>query len=150
MKTVKCLNHDVRFMNVGGEWCPVFTDICEALELSLSDIEKYLDSVEGEYVQLEDKTWTLAVSEVELYKAMLISKKPEASQFRRWSGNIMKKFRELAGLEGYEAIRMMDADVQDKIERIIDTLYYDAASDQLMVSITVTGGDVEQIPLYSE
>lgn len=43
-------------------------------------------------------------------------------------------------------MRMADQDVQDDIDHFLDDLFYDEETGQLMQSVTVQGGDVEQIP----
>ena len=58
----------------------------------------------------------------------------------------MRKLRSKVGLEGYEVMRMTEPDIQEKIDWILDSLYYDPEKDCIMQSVTVMGGDVEQIP----
>ena len=41
---------------------------------------------------------------------------------------------------------MTDPDIQDSIDNILDTLFWDEETGRLMQSVTVQGGDVEQIP----
>ena len=95
----------------------------------------------------ENKTrWMLAVNELGIYEALFASRKLEARKFRLWAGSVMKKLRSSVGLEGYEVMKMTDPDVQDEIDHILDTLFWDEESGQLMQSVTVQGGDVEQIP----
>ena len=57
-----------------------------------------------------------------------------------------EKLRKTVGLEGYEVMRMTDPAVQQQIDDILDTLYWDEEKKCVMRSITVQGGDVEQIP----
>ena len=40
---------------------------------------------------------------------------------------------------------MTDKDIQDDIDHLLDTLFYDETTGKLMQSITVAGGDVEQV-----
>lgn len=58
----------------------------------------------------------------------------------------MKKLRKRVGLEGYEVMRMTEPEIQEDIDRILDTLYFDEETGKLMQSVTVQGGDVEQVP----
>ena len=58
----------------------------------------------------------------------------------------MQKLRNRVGLEGYEVMRMTDADIQDDINHILDTLFWDEETGRLMQSVTVQGGDVDQVP----
>ena len=94
----------------------------------------------------QNKTrWMLAVNEIGIYEALYASRKLEARKFRRWSAGVMKKLRGFVGLEGYEAMRLTEKDIQDKIDDILDVLYWDDKKKCLMVSITVQGGDADQI-----
>lgn len=89
--------------------------------------------------------WMLAVNEIGIYEALYASRKLEARKFRRWSAGVMKKLRGFVGLEGYEAMRLTEKDIQDKIDDILDVLYWDDEKKCLMVSITVQSGDADQI-----
>lgn len=77
---------------------------------------------------------------------MFASRKLEARQFRRWSAEVMKKLRQNVGLEGYEVMRMTEPEIQENIDNFLDTLFYDEETGKLMRSVTVAGGDVEQVP----
>ena len=95
----------------------------------------------------DNKTrWMLAVNELGIYEALFASRKLEARKFRLWAGTVMQKLRIRVGLEGYEVMRMTDKDIQEDIDHILDTLYWDEDKKMVMQSITVQGGDVEQIP----
>ena len=95
----------------------------------------------------ENKTrWMLAVNEIGIYEALFSSKRLEARKLRRWTATVLKKLRAHVGLEGYEVMRMTEKAVQDDIDHFLDTLFYDEETDQLMKSVTVPGGDVEQVP----
>lgn len=96
----------------------------------------------------DNKTrWMLAVNEIGIYEALFASRRLEARKFRRWSASVLQKLRRYAGLDGYEVMRMTDKDVQDKIDHLLDVVFYDEETQQLMVSVTVHGGDVDQVPL---
>lgn len=95
----------------------------------------------------ENKTrWMLAVNEMGIYEALFASRKLEARKFRAWAGTVMQKLRKSVGLEGYEVMRMTEPEIQDEIDRILDTLFWDEENKCLMQSVTVQGGDVEQVP----
>ena len=95
----------------------------------------------------ENKTrWMLAVNELGIYEALFASRKLEARKFRLWAGEVMAKLRKSVGLTGYEVMKMTDPDIQEQIDCILDTLYWDDEKKCLMQSITVQGGDVEQVP----
>lgn len=89
--------------------------------------------------------WMLAVNEMGIYEALFASRKLEARKFRFWSANVIKKLRKTVGLEGYQVMDMTRKDIQDEIDHIIDTLYWDGEKKCVMRSVTVQGGDVEQV-----
>ncbi len=153
--------HDIRFVEENGEWWAILKDICDALDLRTDGIASRLESDMMIRVKVEssdpssnvdrsrgeNKTrWMIAVNEVGIYEALFASKRLEARKLRRWTATVLKKLRHHAGLEGYEVMRMTEQSVQDDIDRLIDTLFYDEEKKQLMRSITVAGGDVEQVP----
>lgn len=90
--------------------------------------------------------WMLAVNELGIYEALFASRKLEARKFRMWAGTVMQKLRTNVGLAGYEVMRMTEPEIQDEIDHILDTLFWDDEKKMLMRSVTVQGGDVEQVP----
>ena len=95
----------------------------------------------------DNKTrWMLAVNELGIYEALFASRRLEARKFRTWAGTIMQKLRSTVGLQQYEVMRMTEPEIQDDIDHILDTLYWDEEKKCVMQSITVQGGDVEQVP----
>lgn len=91
----------------------------------------------------------LAVNEIGIYEALFASRRLEARKFRRWSADVMKKLRSNVGLEGYEVMKMTEPDIQEKIDNILDTIFYDPDTRILMQSVTTLGGDVDQVPFVS-
>ena len=87
----------------------------------------------------------IAINEMGIYEVLYASRKLEARKFRKWSASVMQKLRRKIGLEQYEVMRMTDKDIQDEIDYILDSIYYDEETGKLMQSVTVAGGDVEQI-----
>ena len=95
----------------------------------------------------DNKTrWMLAVNELGIYEALFASRRLEARKFRMWAGTVMQKLRSKVGLQQYEVMRMTEPEIQDDIDHILDTLYWDEEKKCVMQSITVQGGDVEQVP----
>lgn len=90
--------------------------------------------------------WMLAVNELGIYEALFASRKLEARKFRMWAGTVMQKLRKNVGLQGYEVMQMTDPEVQARIDDILDTLFWDDEKQMLMQSVTVAGGDVDQVP----
>lgn len=157
MRTESWCGHDIRFVEVDGEWWAILKDICDALNLKTFDVSRRLDpdflirtrvdvcdmgsnEVRSRARKTQDM---LAVNEIGIYEALFASRRLEARKFRRWSATVMQKLRNQVGLEQYEVMRMTDPDIQDDIDHILDTLFYDEDTGRLMQSVTVQGGDVE-------
>lgn len=164
MRTENWNGYEIRFVECNGEWWAILKDICDALGLRTDKVANRLDPdmLERVRINVSDhpsrgvtsrarKTQDmLAVNELGIYEALFASKRLEARKFRRWSATIMRRLRTKVGLEGYEVMRMTDKDIQDDIDHILDTLYWDEEKKCVMQSITVAGGDVEQIPFEEE
>lgn len=171
IKVENWCGHDIRFIEHNGEWWAILKDVCDALNLKAFKVSQRLDPemmirvpVEGERIRptkynkenydipsrevtnSSNTFWMLAVNEIGIYEALFASRKLEARKFRRWSANVMQKLRRSVGLEGYEVMKMTDKDIQDRIDDILDTLYWDEETGILMQSVTVAGGDVDQVP----
>lgn len=161
MRTENWCGYDIRFVEINGEWYAILKDICDALGLKTFKVSQRLDpsmlqkvdvdvsdipSRNVRYSRARKTQRMLAVNEVGIYEALYASRKLEARKFRRWSAEIMQKLRGFVGLQGYEALRLTEKDIQDKISDILDVLYWDDDIKQLMISVTVPGGDVDQMP----
>ena len=181
MKIENWCGHDIRFVEINGEWWAILKDICDALKLQTRDVAQRISPNMLERVLVdtsnagltnlryehkpiksidrgmigkdigrhpgENKTrWMLAVNEIGIYEALFASRRLEARKFRLWAGSVMQRLRKHVGLEGYEVMRMTDPEIQDEIDHILDTLFYDEKTGMLMQSVTVHGGDVEQVP----
>ena len=159
MRTESWCGHDIRFIEIDGEWWAILKDICDALDLRTDKVADRLDPNMLERVRVEvcdhpskvvrskaRKTQDmLAVNEIGIYEALFASRKLEARKFRRWSATVMQKLRSKVGLEQYEVMKMTDPEIQDDIDFILDTLYWDDDKKCVMQSVTVQGGDVKQV-----
>lgn len=160
MRIENWCGYNIRFVEINGEWWAILKDICDALSLKTSDVTKRLDSgmltrTRIEVCDDDSNTVTsrarktqdmVAVNEIGIYEALYTSRKLEARKFRRWSATVMQKLRNAVGLNGYEVMRMTEPEIQADIDNILDTLYWDDEKKCVMQSVTVQGGDVEQIP----
>lgn len=159
IRTENWCGHNIRFIEIDGEWLAILKDICDALNLRSKDVSQRLDPSMIKKVKVSkdgsndvrsrgynNTRWMLAINELGIYESLFASRRPEARKFRRWSATVMQKLRNQVGLEGYEIMRMTDKDIQDDIDHVLDTLFWDEETGKLMQSITVQGGDVEQIP----
>lgn len=82
------------------------------------------------------------VTELGLYNILSRSQKLIARKWRRIIHNEMIRTRKEKG--------MTIVDQFDEWDNLLDTIYYDEETDMLMQSVTVAGGDVEQIPYVEE
>ena len=168
MRVENWCGYDIRFVEVNGEWYAILKDICAALGLRTAKVSERLEPHMLERVKVwaqvqnversevlsrdvrsrgENKTrWMLAVNEIGIYEALFASRRLEARKFRMWAATVLQKLRMRVGLEGYEVMKMTDPEIQDDIDHILDNLFYDEETGMLMESVTVQGGDVEQIP----
>ena len=175
MKVEEWNGYRIRFIEKDGEWWAILKDICDALNLKRSnDISQRLDPdmltkvKVVSFINLPDKyktekdnagsngitfsdynrvTTMLAVNELGIYEALFASRRLEARKFRKWAASVMIRLRRFAGLEGYEVMQMTEKEVQDTIDCLLDDMFYDDVNDKVMVSVTVAGGDVEQMEL---
>ena len=93
------------------------------------------------------KTQTyLVINEPGIYQMLMRSRKLEARKFAMWTAQVLVKLRQAIGLEAYQAFELTDPEKQEEIDWILDSLYYDPETGKLMRSVTVAGGDVEQVP----
>ena len=160
MKIENWCGYSIRFIEQDGEWWAILKDICDALKLQSKHISQRLDpdmmirvkvdvSKDGSNdLRLRGQNKTrhmLAVNEIGIYEALFASRRLEARKFRRWSAEVMKKLRTNVGLEGYEVMKMTEPDIQEKIDNILDTIFYDPDTGVLMQSVTTLGGDVDQV-----
>lgn len=156
LRTESWCGHEIRFVKTNGEWWAILKDICDALNLQVGKVSQRLepDMLQRVEVQVEVPSkhidsqtyWMIAVNEIGIYEALFASRRLEARKFRRWSAEVMRKLRSSVGLEGYEVMRMTEPDIQGQIDYILDSLYWDEERKCVMQSVTVQGGDVDQIP----
>ena len=163
IRTENWCGYSIRFVEHDGEWWAILKDICDALDLRTDKVAERLDPdmMERLLVQTdvsdhpskgvrsrgENRTrWMLAVNEIGIYEALFASKRLEARKLRRWTATVLQRLRTRIGLQGYEVMRMTETQVQEDIDHFLDDLFWDEKTGQLMMSRTVQGGDVEQVP----
>lgn len=146
-KTVTWNDCDIHFVRQYGEWYAVLEDVLSALDLEadLDEIVK-LSEQEGEdlVVMEESDNGQSLVNELMIYCLAMMSSKTDT---RNWLLRLMRQFRHIYGFEGYEVFRLLDDDVQSDISAFLDSIYWDEEKGKLMRSVTVPGGDVEQVPV---
>nr|DAW92141.1 MAG TPA: antirepressor [Bacteriophage sp.] len=163
-RTENWRGYSIRFVEIDGNWWAVLKDICDALNLSTWHVAQRLEPNMLEKVSIDvfnlgsnevkysdgrghQKTRRmLIVNEIGIYEALFASRRLEARKFRIWAGSVLQRLRQNIGLKQYEIMRMTDPDIQDQINYMLDDIFYDPESDQLMCSVTVQGGDVDVRP----
>ena len=78
------------------------------------------------------------VNEMGLYNILAQSRKPIARKWRRVVHEELVKLRKARGMDILQQF--------DEWERLLEDLYFDEETGILMRSVTVQGGDVEQVP----
>lgn len=158
MRVESWCGYDIRFVEIDGEWWAILKDICDALNLKTFKVSQRLDPKYMEKADIPLKYTTyrkngvrhsqkmIVVNEKGIYQALFASKRLEARKFQMWTFEILEKLRKSVGLQQYEVMRMTEPEIQDEIDWILDTLYWDEEKKCVMQSITVQGGDVEQVP----
>lgn len=154
--------YTIRFVNYNDEWYAVLKDVCDAVGLRTDKLKGRIHPHMMERVKIavsdhpkrvvrsrgdNSHRWMIIVNEAGIYQALMRSNKLEARQFTMWTADLLVKLRKTVGLEGYEAFRMTEPEIQDDIDWILDCLYVDTETQQVMVSVTMPGGDVDQVPL---
>lgn len=161
MRIEKWCGYDIRFIKYDGEWWAILKDICDALGLKTFKISQRLSpemmeripievsDIPSKYIRSKGDNKTrqmLIINEFGIYEALFASRKLEARKFRQWSASVIKKLRKHVGLEGYEVMKMTEKDIQEQVDWLLDSIYVDFYTGKIMQSVTVMGGDVEQIP----
>lgn len=173
IRTESWCGHNIRFIDINGEWYALLKDICDALKLQVKDVSHRLDPDMLEKVPVEitrksmrplsyktkihdlgssdivknsTTVYMLAVNEIGIYEALFASRRLEARKFRRWTASVIQKLRKRVGLEQYQALEITNKDIQDQVDDVLDSLFWDDDKKKVMMSVTIQGGDVEQIP----
>ena len=144
MRIEKWAGHNIRFVDVNGEWYAILKDVCNALDLRVDGVTPRLAKDMLTEIKVNSFKMT-AVNEIGVYELLFASRKPEAVQLRRWTATVLKRLRTHVGIQSYEVMRMTEKEIQDDIDHFLDTIFYDEETGKLMMSVTVAGGDVDQI-----
>lgn len=144
MRTESWCGHDIRFVEVNGEWYAILKDICDALKLRSKDISQRLDPDMMERVCVdasedgsngirsrgENKTrWMLAVNELGIYEALFAINQ----KFGTWKEGV--KMDEKMNLDmlgyAYTAYNNMykpKTNKQKILEQVKDVIFNDPAT----------------------
>lgn len=117
----------IRFVGSDDDWKAIATDISQALDYTstnhmLRRIPKkyqFKKLVPRNGISGQGRVFTL-LTEPGIYKAVFGSHKPEAEQFQDWVYSVIQQLRKQAGLQGYQAFRMLDKQVQKQAMARLD------------------------------
>lgn len=167
--------YPIRFVKVNDIWYAVLKDVCDAVGLKSWHVAqrvkpKFLlkrsvpctfskDNLVSNDVMSKpyhDTHIMTLVSEQGIYEVFEGGRKLKARKFREWWTEMLVKLREAIGLEAFQVMDMLDEKVQNHISKqldkvlpefdpYLDNIYFDETTGKLMQSITVAGGDVEQV-----
>ena len=119
-------------------------DIPSKYNMSESNIP--LKDVHGSNGTIYRQQWMLVVNEFGIYEALFASRKLESRKFRAWTASVISQLRQSVGLKGYEIMKMTEPEIQEEIDWLLESVYWDDEKQQTMITLTVQGGDVEAIP----
>ena len=128
--------------------CFIAADVAKIMEYSNGNTQEMLNLVEEDEKFLSmvkpltkrggNKKESWFVTELGLYNVLSQSRKPTARLWRRVVHQQLINIRKARGLK--------IEDQFDEWDSILDTIYIDEKTGVLMQSVTVAGGDVEQVP----
>lgn len=144
--TVKFMDHSLSVYSSLDE--PLFkaSDVAAAIDYSDGNVWKMLEMCEADeklnlpLVVAGQRRNVSFITETGLYNVLSQSRKPIARAWRRVVHEELIQLRKDRGMNIAEQFKDWD--------RQADTIYFDEETGMLMQSVTVSGGDVEQIPLF--
>lgn len=121
--------HEIRFVEIEGEWFAVAKDIADALEYRetrnmLGLVPKAYTSSCNLHGQVQKREYTV-ISEFGIYQAIFSSHKPQAESFRTWVFEVIKNLRQASGIEGYEIFKLLDPIHQKEAMDVIQHNFID-------------------------
>ena len=127
--------------------CFIAVDVAKIIDYSNGNTSEMLKSLEKDesfktiLTKNGQRRTVLMISELGLYNVLSQSRKPTARLWRRVVHQQLIDTRKARGMK-----------IEDQFEEwdeLLDTIYIDQETGILMQSVTVAGGDVEQVP-YEE
>lgn len=110
-------NHEIRFVEVqSGDWWAVAADVAEALRYSQTTnmLRKVKPAQKGLHLMntLGGLQEVSIISEKGIYAVIMRSRRCEAEAFQDWVFDVIKSLRQAAGLEAFQAFRLLDKEHQ--------------------------------------
>lgn len=119
--------HDIRFIGDGDNWKAVGYDVTDALGYrnGRDAIERHVAPTDRSNVNLNTVAKhdgipqrgnpnVVVISEFGIYSLVFSSHMEQAKQFQRWTYGVIRQLRLSAGLEGYQAFKMLDRRMQQQ------------------------------------
>lgn len=144
--TVKFMDHSLSVYSSLDE--PLFkaSDVAAAIDYSDGNAWKMLEMCEADeklnlpLVVAGQRRSVSFITETGLYNVLSQSRKPIARAWRRIIHEELIQLRKTRGMNVVQQFEDWDSKA--------DSIYFDEETGMLMQSVTVPGGDVEQIPLF--
>lgn len=144
--TVKFMDHSLSVYSSLDE--PLFkaSDVAAAIDYSDGNAWKMLEMCEADeklnlpLVVAGQRRSVSFITETGLYNVLSQSRKPIARAWRRVIHEELIQLRKTRGMNVIQQFEDWDSKA--------DSIYFDEETGMLMQSVTVPGGDVEQIPLF--
>lgn len=144
--TVKFMDHSLSVYSSLDE--PLFkaSDVAAAIDYSDGNAWKMLEMCEADeklnlpLVVAGQRRSVSFITETGLYNVLSQSRKPIARAWRRIIHEELIQLRKTRGMNVIQQFEDWDSKA--------DSIYFDEETGMLMQSVTVPGGDVEQIPLF--
>lgn len=134
--------HPIRFVGEGDHWDAIGFDVTDALgyQNGRDAIERHVDKTARTIVNLNTVVKhdsikrgnpnVVVISEYGIYSLVFSSKLETAKRFRHWVYGVLIRLRHTAGLQGYQAFRMLDKRIQQqamaRLEPVSDKDYIKA------------------------
>lgn len=116
MKTENWNGHEIRFVEVKGEWWAIASDIASAMGFkdAHTAIRKMKDKYKGRYKvpTLGGEQEMTIINEKGIYRMIMRSNRPEAEDFQDFVYEVLHTLREADGLAGFEIFRQLDKEHQ--------------------------------------
>lgn len=129
MKVETWNGHEIRFVEIEGEWWAIAKDIAEALKYKqtknmLRLVPRAYTSFRILHGQVQRREYAI-LSEFGVYEAIFSSHKPQAEAFRTWIFEVIKNLRQASGIEGYEIFKLLDPVHQQEAMAVIQHNFID-------------------------
>lgn len=120
-------DHPIRFVGEGDHWDAIAKDVTDALgyQNGRDAIERHVATIDRatlnmntvvdyDAIRQPGNPNVAVLSEYGIYSLIFGSHMEQAEEFRRWTYQVLKQLRLSAGLQGYQALRMLDKRIQQQ------------------------------------